>query len=175
MTQHVNIILAIDKNNGIGKKNKIPWRVKRDMKYFKDMTTNTIDPNKKNVVIMGRKSWESLPLNYRPLPGRINIIISQNTNYFSDLQPDVYLCTSYDSAIIKAQSLDNIETIWICGGSQIYEIAFSSIWNKLYMTVIDGIYECDVFLKIPTDIKLISSKDETEDNINMKFEIYERN
>ena len=63
----VNLIVAKSENNIIGNKGRIPWYIPNDLKRFKEITTN-------NVVIMGRKTFESLPEEYRPLPNRINII-----------------------------------------------------------------------------------------------------
>ena len=63
-----DIIVCVDDNNGIGyydeikKIHKLPWKIKEDMKYFKDVTSNTKNKNLQNIVIMGRKTWESLPL-----------------------------------------------------------------------------------------------------------------
>ena len=70
-------ILACTHNGGIGLNGKLPWRLKEDMKLFKRITTTIQNPNdegKQNAVIMGRKTWESIPNKFRPLPNRINII-----------------------------------------------------------------------------------------------------
>ena len=73
-----DIILACDINNGIGKNNKLPWKIKEDMEYFKTKTTYSEYPDYKNVVIMGYNTWISIPNKFRPLKGRINIIITKN-------------------------------------------------------------------------------------------------
>jgi len=167
MIYPVKIIVAVDSNNGIGKDNSIPWRIKKDMKYFKDKTTNTTDENLKNVVIMGRKTWDSFPVKFKPLPGRINIIISKT---LSDIE-GVFICDSYVSAVQKAQSLQDIETIWICGGSQIYSEAWAGDWNETYITRINKNYDCDTFDNF-TNGKKISSLADTEGEIGFTFEIY---
>ena len=72
-------ILASTYNGGIGLNGKLPWRLKEDMKIFKRITTtiqNSDDKNKLNAVIMGKNTWESIPLKFRPLSNRINIILS---------------------------------------------------------------------------------------------------
>ena len=68
----INLIVAINKNNGIGMLNKIPWRLPSDLRYFKEIT-NSLGSNS---VIMGRKTWDSLP--FKPLPGRKNIVLTTN-------------------------------------------------------------------------------------------------
>ena len=78
-------ILACTHNGGIGLNGKLPWRLKEDMKLFKRITTTIQNPNDKekgklNAVIMGRKTWESIPMKFRPLPNRINIILSKTIN-----------------------------------------------------------------------------------------------
>ena len=70
----VSLIVAKSKNNVIGNKGRIPWYIPNDLKRFKELTTN-------NVVIMGRKTFESLPKEYRPLPNRVNIILSNDKSY----------------------------------------------------------------------------------------------
>ncbi len=72
-----SIIVAIDEQRGIGKANSLPWHIKADMQHFKEITTKTQDPNKLNACIMGRNTWESIPKNFRPLPDRVNIILSR--------------------------------------------------------------------------------------------------
>ena len=74
----LSLIVAYDENLGIGKNNDLPWILKKDMNYFKNITTD----NSNNVVIMGRNTWESIPEKFRPLQNRINIIISNTLNTY---------------------------------------------------------------------------------------------
>lgn len=62
---------------GIGHAGGLPWRLRQDMAFFKKMTTNTVDSNKQNAVIMGRKCWDSIPVKFRPLSNRINVVLSR--------------------------------------------------------------------------------------------------
>ena len=77
---NINLIVAMCKNNGIGLNNKIPWKISEDMHYFSKKTSGNYpgDGNKKNAVIMGRNTWESLPKKYKPLPHRFNIVLTKN-------------------------------------------------------------------------------------------------
>merc|ERR550514_2288490 len=73
----VSVIVASTGRGGIGKDGGIPWRLKDDMAYFKRVTTNA-PAGKTNVVIMGRKTWDSIPAKFRPLAGRINVVLSRS-------------------------------------------------------------------------------------------------
>jgi dihydrofolate reductase/thymidylate synthase len=73
------IVVAYTRRMGIGKDGGLPWRpLKNDMARFKRITMGSLSKDKFNVVIMGRKTWESIPEKFRPLPGRINIVLSRN-------------------------------------------------------------------------------------------------
>ncbi len=72
-------IVACTRDGGIGKEGKLPWKLSGDMAYFKRVTLDTEDiPGKRNAVIMGRKTWESIPNSFRPLAGRLNVVLSRN-------------------------------------------------------------------------------------------------
>lgn len=72
------IIVCVDNQNGIGKSNSLPWTIKEDMLFFKQKTLEIKNKNKKNCVIMGRKTYQSIPEKYRPLKNRINIVLSKS-------------------------------------------------------------------------------------------------
>ena len=76
MYPKINIIVATDEKHGIGKDGKIPWHFRSEMKYFSETTRSTKNLNKQNAVIMGRKTWESLPPKSKGLKDRYNIVLS---------------------------------------------------------------------------------------------------
>ncbi len=76
-----DLIVACTPNMGIGINGSLPWRLPKDQKYFKDVTTATCDEKTKNCCIMGRKTWESIPVKFRPLEGRVNLVLSSQKEY----------------------------------------------------------------------------------------------
>ena len=137
------IIVAVSKNLGIGRSGKLPWKIPEDMDFFKNLTTKTQNPNNKNVVIMGRKTFESI--GNRPLPKRYNICISttiKNTN----LHDNLFIVKNFDDAMRTCKNIENIEKIFIIGGSQIYNEALKyDECNEIICNIISGEYDCDAF------------------------------
>ena len=122
----ISLIVAFDEKFGIGKNNDLPWKLKKDMDYFKMITTTTNSQNKSkmNAVIMGRKTWESIPTRFRPLKDRINIVISStlNKSEISDYAYTKVFTNLTDSLkYIEENQTLNIEKTFIIGGSSIYQ------------------------------------------------------
>ena len=118
----VSMIAAVGKNLELGKNNDLIWHFKEDMKFFKDTTMG-------HTVVMGRKTFESLP---KALPGRKNIVISSNAQYQAQ---GATVVTSVEEAL---QIADN-EEVFVIGGGKIYT-EFLPYADKLYLTEIDA--EC---------------------------------
>ncbi len=118
----ISIIAAIGKNRELGKNNQLLWRIPKDLKRFKKITQG-------HVVIMGRKTFESLAI--KPLPNRINVVITRDKNFY---YPDVLVYNDFYQAIDDLKDKD--EEIFIIGGESIYKQAIN-IADKLYLTVID--------------------------------------
>jgi len=133
-------IVAVCANNGIGKDGKIPWRCKEDLQYFSKLTKGSGN----NSIIMGRKTWESLPKFPEPLPGRTNIVLTSQTDYMSTNLDKRVVILNNKSEIIKYCIERRFEENWIIGGSDIYR-EFMDVTTKLYMNRIEDTYECDVF------------------------------
>lgn len=141
----ISLIVAFAKNQVIGNKGCIPWKIKGEQKRFKELTTG-------NVVVMGRRSYEEIG---RPLPNRTTIVISNTKNYDGD---HCITATSLAEAIELAGQKD----IYISGGARLYEEALPLV-EKMYITEID----CD----IPGDTYFPSfDKNQFVKEINERFE-----
>jgi len=121
------VVVAATKEMGIGKDGKLPWKLPSDLKFFKDVTLKTENPEKKNAVVMGRKTWESIPIKNRPLPGRINVILTRSSNFDLGTMENVLTCGSMDSALqllaMPPYSL-SIERVFVIGGGEILRWVF---------------------------------------------------
>lgn len=154
----ISIIAAIGKNRELGKDNKLLWQIPSDMKRFKDLTTG-------NVVIMGRKTYESLPEKYRPLPDRLNIIITRDSNYSA---PGANVYNSIETAIEEARKTN--KEIFIIGGAQIYLLGIKYA-EKLYLTLVDKEYpEADAFFPDYADFgKMIYEQENRSGELKYKY------
>ncbi|XP_005183919.2 dihydrofolate reductase [Musca domestica] len=180
-----SLIVAVCENFGIGLKGDLPWRLKSELKYFSSTTKRVRDPTKRNVVIMGRKTYFGVPESKRPLAERLNIVLS-TTLKPSDLPSDVLLYPNLESAMNFLETDENvtkqIETVWIVGGSGVYAEAMASTrCHRLYLTKIHATFECDTFFpSIPDDFKEVELDAETpkgvqeENNIKYEYKILEK-
>mgnify|MGYP001437193989 FL=1 len=116
----IHLIWAQDKNGGIGYKGQLPWHIPEDLQNFKKLTLNS-------TILMGRKTWESLPI--KPLPKRRNIVLTRKKN----LEVESY--QSIDECLTKLTN-DNTDELFIIGGSTIYN-SFIDKAEQLHITLID--------------------------------------
>lgn len=159
------IIVAASTNNVIGKDGDLPWKLPTDLKMFKEITTN-------NVVIMGRKSWESIPDKYRPLPNRKNVVITRNKNYIAEGAE-----VRHDLGLALEEFLYDEKDIFIIGGAEIYKEGFQYA-NKLYLTRVVAEIEGDTKLDglVESDWHIVEFEGPfNEDGLDFRFEKYIRN
>lgn len=169
-----SIILAVDDRNWLGRNNNLAWRLKADMQYFKETTIMTENPAKINAVIMGRKTWESIPKKFRPLDGRFNFVLTRNKNY-----SDEWCMTwwSLDEILDIISSNPTLENIFIIWGSHLYnQVLSSNMLDKIYLTHIKWDYNCDVFFDgVPNNFELFTESEKLEENnIIFQFKVFKR-
>jgi len=161
----INIIVACSRRNGIGLKNKLPWNLKHDLKNFQKKTIG----NNNNCVIMGRKTWESLPGNNRPLDRRHNIIVSR-TMRTSD---EYTVCNSIYDALQFSEKY-KFDVTWVIGGTQVYDAVLHSVKvDEVHITNIDNDIECDTFFPdISNDYRRREASPWMNDNdLRYRFEV----
>lgn len=127
----MTLVAAVANNGVIGKDNALPWHLPEDLKHFKALTTG-------HVVIMGRKTWESLPERFRPLPGRTNVVVTRNAGYVA---PGATVVTSLDAA---KKLGDDRTALFVIGGAELYAHALP-LAQRLELTEIAADIEGDAF------------------------------
>lgn len=136
-----DVVVAADREWGIGKANALPWpKLKGDLAHFKRVTSEASE-GRRNAVIMGRKTWESAEVAGRPLPRRLNIVITRR-----GLSPPegVLVVGSLDAALDAA---GEAESTFVVGGAEIFRQAFAHPRLRyVYLTRVDGAFGCDVHI-----------------------------
>ncbi|KAG5419601.1 DFR1 [Candida metapsilosis] len=144
------IVAALKPLYGIGNNGGLPWRLRKDMAFFRRVTTRTTDGSARNAVIMGRKTWDSIPHRFKPLPDRLNVIMSRS-----------FESKVVDEGVVHAKTVDdslkllegfNIERVYVIGGAEIYnEFMKSGLVDTVLLTEVEHSeqkdVELDTFLK----------------------------
>ena len=159
----ISIIVAVSDDWGIGKDNELLWKISEDLKRFKRLTSG-------NTVIMGKKTWESLPV--RPLPGRKNIVLTDDPSEYIESSVTAY---SIEDAVSKCEKG---EEIFVIGGGSVYR-QFMPIADRLYITHVHKRAPADVYFpEIDLNIWKITEKEEfaASETISIPYTyiIYER-
>jgi dihydrofolate reductase len=151
----VAAVVAMDEDRVIGRQGALPWDVPQDLAHFRKLT-------KDHVVVMGRKTWDSLPAKRRPLPDRTNVVVSRHPEQLS-LPPEVLSASSPDEALRVAQdaALAASKTVWVIGGAELYK-ALLPMCDEVHLTVIRGKHEGDAHLPRFEDSFELSSRSEGE-------------
>lgn len=126
----VSIVTALGRDGIIGVGAELPWpRIPADMKFFSELTAD-------GIVIMGRKTWDSIPAKIRPLPGRINVIITRNPNFFPEHHDDVHVYRAFSRDVIRdLQDAYPGKDVFIIGGAEIYKTALTErLFDFAYIT-----------------------------------------
>lgn len=125
----ITLIVAMGKNREIGKENQLLWHLPKDLKHFKELTSE-------HPIIMGRKTYESIG---KPLPNRTNIVISRKNDWFEE---GILIVGSIKEAVKFAKKID--EEVFVIGGGNIYEQTID-LADKLEVTLVDAVLDADTF------------------------------
>lgn len=200
-----HLVLAASKNKGIGFKGKLPWDIPADMKHFKTITSTVFQETeelesikplllqsslehykltehnnaKKNMVVMGRKTWDSIPTKFRPLTGRINVVLSTNEEFLKnnpEKQNEFYSLKDVDSVFKLADNLDGVlHEIFVIGGNQIYQEFLSKYPSQcklIFLTHIEKEFESDVFFETPKSfVPIFVSKSYRHNDITFDYRV----
>lgn len=129
----ISMVVAVERHGGIGIDNKLPWNIPDDLKHFRQVTMG-------DAVIMGRKTFESLP---HKLPGRLNIVLSTTLPAVSE---EDFVVTGDVESAIEAVKARGYETLHVIGGSDVYRL-FEPFITEAYVTHIKETYPADTFLE----------------------------
>lgn len=128
----ISLVVARGRNGVIGRDGDLPWRLRSDLQRFKAITIG-------KPCLMGRKTWESLPL--RPLPGRLNLVLTRDQSYEAEgMAKGALVCATLDEAIEIARETaeeENVDEICIIGGTALFEAALPRA-RRLYVTEVDA-------------------------------------
>lgn len=165
----VSLIVAIAENNAIGKGNDLLWHLPNDMKLFKEKTLN-------HHIVTGRKNYISIPIKYRPLVNRTNIVLTQQSNFSED---GCIVLHSLEDAITHAKNNNETE-LFIIGGGQIYKEALAKdMIDRMYITHVHQQFDADIFFpEIDSEKwKKVSETDHPTDEKHLcsySFAVYEK-
>ena len=132
----VSLVAAVARGGVIGRDGGIPWRLPEDMAHFRELTMG-------HPVVMGRRTWESLPDQFRPLPGRGNVVVTRNPDWSAQ---------GADRVGSLEEALDLLESaprVFVIGGGEIYAAALPYA-DELLLTEIDADFDGDTFLPVPS-------------------------
>ncbi|KAF7407185.1 dihydrofolate reductase [Vespula maculifrons] len=175
------VIAAVCEDLGIGMNGNLPWNLKTEMAFFTRMTSKTSNEKKKNVVLMGRKTWDSIPPKYKPLRDRINVVLTrQSLNFGSGTIPCKNISDALD-VISRPPLCEEVEKIWVIGGSSVYkEVLELPNFYRLYLTRIKKRFDCDTFFpELSTDLVPVKDPNvpdgiQEENGIRFEYTVYER-
>lgn len=165
----ISIVVAVADNNAIGKDGNLMWRLPRDMQYFKEVTWG-------HHVLMGRKTWDSIPPKFSPLPGRVNIIVSRQPGFVCE---GCKVVKSVEEGIEFARQSGEQE-LMVIGGGEIYRQALAKT-DKVYLTKVHHTFaDADTFFPMLSEKEWHSVNSEwnmadEKNEFDFEFEVLVRN
>lgn len=170
-----DIIVAADSDDGIGKAGEIQWRLPGDLAFLKRKTTQVTEEGKRNAVIMGRKTWETIPSKWQPLPKRLNVVVTRKPDY--EVPEGVLIAHSLPRAVQAAGAMNDVESVFVLGGGEIYRLAIEmNALRRVYLTRVEGSFPADAhFPSLGDDFTMVEESERQEDNgVGYRFQVWER-
>ncbi len=176
-------IAAISSNRCIGRDNDLPWHISADLQHFKQMTTANPDNDVQGIVIMGRKTFESM--GSKPLPKRVSFIVTTQLDYAQqqglENSDKAHVVHNLDDALTQAASLAHgahLETIWVIGGERVFKKALMYT-DRIELTHVDTeISEGDAFYpELPSAFKVAEESEQMYDeksDLSFRFVTYKK-
>lgn len=160
----IAIIVALAaETRGIGNGGELLWHMPGDMKRFKELTTG-------HPVIMGRKTWESIPLKFRPLPNRTNIVVTRQADYKAE---GAIIVDGLSDAFLTAEKAVGADETFVIGGGELYSATLPYA-TRLYLTLVDDTAEADTFFpEYEKEFKIIKEENGVGEPIH-RFQVLER-
>jgi len=166
----INMIVAINETNSIGKSGQLLYRIKKDLQRFKQLTQN--NSGHPNICLMGKRTFEELP---EPLDKRVNVVLTSNKNY--KVPNGVIVESSFDKVLNHyLKSGDQDKDLFICGGQKLFEQALPFA-DKVYITYIHDNKKGDTFFpyeKVKQQFKIIHKEEHEESGLEFEFIDYVR-
>lgn len=159
------LIAAVDARNGIGKGGTLPWKLGSDLAFFHSKTVGAGH----NAVIMGRTTWESIPQKFRPLPQRLNIVLSHDDTFVAP--EGASRAESFPEALSIAEDA-NIDELYVIGGAKVFAFSIHNpACKRIFLTLLHQDFHCDAFFpEIPVRFKKVGhSKMQHENGIDFEF------
>lgn len=170
-----DIVVAADEAGGIGKEGEIQWRLPGDLRFLKKKTTDVASEGERNAVIMGRKTWETIPAKWQPLPKRLNVVVTRQPDY--EVPDGVIVAHSLPQAVKAAGAMNDVASVFVLGGGEIYRLAVGMAeLRRVYLTRVEGRFEADAHFPALGDdfVKVDESERHEENGIGYRFQTWER-
>lgn len=168
------VVVAADEARGIGRAGGLPWKLPGDMAYFKRLTSEAPE-GCVNAVLMGRKTYESIPARFRPLRGRLNVVLSRRADFGTD--DGVLVHGSLDAALGALAGRAELAKVFVIGGGELYAEALAHpACARVHLTRVHATFACDTFLAPFEDRFRLVTRDgpHRDADTGYTFETYER-
>lgn len=156
----INLIAILSRETrAIGKEGGLIWDNPTDMARFRELT-------REHPVIMGRKTWESLPEKHRPLTKRTNIVVSRDTSFEAD---GAEVVDTIEKALERAKTSAGGDEAWVIGGGMIYSLALPYA-DRLYLTLVDDETEGDAYFPVWNEFEVLEQSEPSFDENGKRFQ-----